>query len=157
MRTVFYITIIAGLFLSYSCKKEDIDDEPPVIDISGEDAFIKNCDTIYRGETFNFKATFTDNQELGAFSINIHHNFDHHTHTTEIEQCELDPPKEPTEDVFVFIESYDIPSGIKEYSPEISISVPSDVDKGDYHFFISLTDAEGWQTVRGLGIKILDR
>lgn len=125
--------------------------------MTGEDAFPKNCDTIYRGETFVFRAAFSDNQELGAFSIDIHHNFDNHIHTTELEQCEFDPPKTPTDSVFVFIETYEIPSGLKNYRPEIPITVPAHVDKGDYHFFIRLTDKEGWQTVMGLGIKILDK
>jgi hypothetical protein len=28
-------------------------------------------------------------------------------------------------------------------------------DPGDYHFFISLTDREGWSAQKGLNIKVL--
>nr|WP_229206214.1 DUF4625 domain-containing protein [Dyadobacter fermentans] len=34
------------------------------------------------------------------------------------------------------------------------IDVPADIDPGDYHFMIRLTDKEGWQTIRGISIKI---
>ena len=158
MSTYKYHTLILMLILLIiSCEKEDKDDIPPAIDMSAENHNPANCDTVYIGEAFVFKATFTDNNELGAYSIDIHHNFDHHTHSTQPEHCELDPQKEPTEDVFVFIETYDIPSGSKKYDANDTIFIPNDVDTGDYHFFVSLTDKEGWQTVKGISIKIMDR
>ena len=36
----------------------------------------------------------------------------------------------------------------------MEIKVPENVDSGDYHFMILLTDEEGWQTIKGLSIKI---
>ena len=30
-------------------------------------------------------------------------------------------------------------------------------DEGDYHFFISLTDKEGWSAQKGLSVKMLHR
>nr|WP_244939634.1 DUF4625 domain-containing protein [Arcticibacter tournemirensis] len=32
--------------------------------------------------------------------------------------------------------------------------MPADADPGDYHFMIKLTDKEGWQTIKGLSIKL---
>jgi hypothetical protein len=163
-----YITIIIPFFLLAlfsSCEKEDeIDKVKPVIDLSIQDAFPVNCDTLYFGESFVFKALFSDNAELGstsAFSIDIHNNFDHHSHSTEVIECKLDPKKNPV-NPFLFIEDFDIPEGVKEYETNLSISIPSgnengDYDEGDYHFFISLTDKEGWSAQKGLSIKILHR
>lgn len=153
----FIIALFLGC-LVISCTNEDLDDEYPVIDASFEQTFPQNCDTLYRGEAFQMQARFTDNKELGAYNIDIHNNFDHHSHSTEVTQCELDPEKEPTDDVFLFIsESLEIPEGLTSYVATYEIDIPANVDTGDYHFFLTVTDRRGWETRRGLSIKILDR
>jgi len=141
------------LFLTGSCENGDKDMEKPVIDNSFAGAFPKNCDTIYTGQTFYFRARFTDNAGLGSFSIHIHNNFDHHSHSTDVEACSLDPVKIP-ENPFSLIEGHDIPHGLKKYEADVAITVPPDVDTGDYHFFISLTDVTGWRAEKGISIKI---
>ncbi len=151
---VFMIMLMAA---AWACSKEDIDDEPPVIIMSEPHHSPQPCDTVYAGETFMFRATFTDNEELGAYSIDIHHNFDHHSHSTDYEECELDPTKDPTDDVFLFIETYTIPDGQITYDAEVPIEVPENADPGDYHLFVALTDKEGWQTIKGFGIKVAGR
>jgi hypothetical protein len=145
-----------------SCQKdEEIDTEKPVIDLDIQDAFPENCDTIYFGESFELKVLFTDNVELGSYSIGIHNNFDHHSHSTEVTECSLDPTKDPV-NPFLSIEDYNIPAGQSDYQTNMSISIPfgngnGDYDEGDYHFFISLTDKEGWSAQKGLSIKMLHR
>jgi len=159
---VFIISALLIAFVFAGCDKDKaIDTEKPVIDLSIHNAFPVNCDTIYFGESFEFKCLFTDNVELGSFSIDIHNNFDHHSHSTEVTECILGPVKEPVNPL-VFIEDYDIPSGLSEYETSLSISMPSDdgnkiFDEGDYHFYISLTDHEGWSTQVGLSIKMVYR
>lgn len=145
-----------------SCEKDkNIDTEKPQIDNSFSDAFPMNCDTIYFGESFNLMILLTDNMELGSFSIGIHNNFDHHSHSTEVSECNLAPIKEPV-NPFLLIEDFEIPAGQSGYQTNMSISIPSgigngDYDEGDYHFFISLTDKEGWSSQKGLSIKMLYR
>lgn len=78
------IIIMAGIILFNSCKKDDIDKEKPVIDLTIQDAFPVNCDTLYFVASFTMKVRFTDNVELGSFSIEIHQNFDHHSHSMEV-------------------------------------------------------------------------
>ncbi len=159
-KTIIFLIVMINFFVS--CKKENkIDKEKPIIDLSIKDAFPVNCDTLYFGETFTLKLLFKDNVELGSFSIDIHHNFDHHTHSTEINECLIDPVKSPI-NPFIFIHDYSIPSGLWEYQTNIAISIPSknengNFDEGEYHFFISLTDKAGWSTYKGLSIKILHR
>jgi hypothetical protein len=149
-------------FFFNSCKKDsEIDVIKPEIDLSIQNAFPVNCDTLYFGESFDLNALLTDNVELGSFSIDIHHNFDHHSHSTEVTECQLDPIKDPV-NPFLFIEEYDIPDGLAEYEPNESISIPASntegaFDEGDYHFFMSLTDSEGWSAQKGLSIKMLYR
>lgn len=155
------IPILILLLALISCGKKEIDKEKPVIDLSLADAFPVNCDTLYFGETFVFHAHFTDNAGLGSYSIDIHNNFDHHSHSTEVTECSLDPEKEPI-NPFTFINDYEMPDGLNEYETELYITIPSGngselFDAGDYHFFISLTDKEGWSQQKGLSIKILHR
>jgi len=157
--------IIFTFFLSFivipSCKEDDIDKEKPGIDLSIQDAFPVNCDTLYFGESFTLRLRFTDNAALGSFSIDIHHNFDHHSHSTEVEECNIDPVKEPV-NPYVFIQDYDITAGLSEHVTDITITIPAAdnfglYDEGDYHFYISLTDAEGWSAQKGLSVKMVRR
>ena len=153
--------LLVLLFVFAGCTDEEIDDQKPEIDLTIFGAFPGNCDTLYFDEPFIFKALFTDNVELGSYSIDIHNNFDHHSHTTEVSECNLDDIKDPV-NPFVIIEDYDIPEGLDAYevSQEITITGSDDngeFDEGDYHFFISLVDKEGWSVQKGLSIKVLRR
>jgi len=151
----FLLGVLALAFIS-SCSSDNaaIDTEYPVIDITAANSFPIQCSTIERGKTFTFKASFNDNVELGSYSLDIHHNFDHHTHSTEVNTCETDAVKKPLNPM-LFINNYTIPKGAKSYEATAQITIPADVDPGDYHFMIRLTDKEGWQTLKGLSIKIL--
>jgi len=158
--TIIFIVFLSLLVIN-SCKEDDIDKEKPGIDLTIQDAFPVNCDTLYFGEPFTMKVRFNDNAELGSFSIDIHHNFDHHSHSTEVTECNLDPIKLPV-NPYLFIQDYDIPAGLSGYVTDLTIALPSGdnnglFDEGDYHFFISLTDAEGWSAQKGLSVKMVRR
>lgn len=164
----FLSIILFGLLITLfnSCETDtiEIDKQKPNIDLGIQGAFPLNCDTVYFGETFNFKVLFTDNTELGskkAFSIDIHNNFDHHSHSTEVTECTFGPIKVPI-NPFVFIQDYDIPSGLKQFETNTLITIPlgntkGEFEEGDYHFFVSLTDKSGWSAQKGLSIKIVRR
>ncbi len=156
------ILILVVFVLFFSCeKKEEIDTEKPEIDLDIQDAFPIQCDTLYFGESFILKVRFTDNVELGSYNIDIHHNFDHHSHSYTIEECNLAPIKEPG-NPFVFIEDYPVPDGESDYTTNLSIKIPTQnnegqFDEGDYHFHINLSDKEGWSIPFGMSIKFLYR
>lgn len=151
-----YIALIAVIPIFWSCDDTVKDEELPVIDMTSETAFPQNCVTVYRGESFTFNARFTDNIELGSYSIEMHHNFDHHSHSTSSEECEMGAVKSAVKPL-LFIDEYTIPDGKTEYSANIEINVPADVDTGDYHFMVRLTDKSGWQTFKGISVKVGDR
>lgn len=153
IKRIIGVFAIASALLSCSKDSEITDTEYPVIAISDADTFPVQCSTIARGETFTFRTKFSDNVALGSFSLDVHHNFDHHTHSTEVDDCKLDPVKIP-EDPFLYIASFDIPDAPQTYDASVEITVPTDVDPGDYHFMIRVTDREGWQTMKGLSVKI---
>ena len=119
--TVLLLFLLIGVV---SCDKEkNIDTEKPEINNDFTDSFPVNCDTLYFGEAFVLKVKFTDNVELGSFSIGIHNNFDHHSHSTDVEECQLLPVKIPV-NPFVFIKEYEIPAGLDEYLAVTVINIP---------------------------------
>lgn len=153
-KSFLFLTLVLSLF---SCGEDnDHDMEKPIIDMSDAASFPSTCDVVYRGETFTFRALFSDNQELGNYNIEIHNNFDHHSHSTDDVECEPDEKKTPV-NPFIYNKSLSIPRGAVSYNAELEISVPHDVDTGDYHFMIRLTDKSGWQQLKAVGIKIRDR
>lgn len=145
------LLVVAQLFIS--CSKEEVDIEPPVIHIDHNEAFPVSCAVIYAGHFFDLNMHVTDNVELGSFSISIHHSFNHHTHSTEDVFCPESPEKDPI-NPWVYIEVDDIPKGLKQFTIKKQINVPRNVDNGDYHLMIRVTDNKGWQTVKGIPIKI---
>lgn len=157
MKKLSLLSLCLVLILMLSnCSKETtepIDTIYPEIITNTNDAFPKQCSVIKRGESFVFKALVSDNAELGSLNLDIHHNFDHHTHSTELEECDMEAIKQPVKP-FLLIKNVVIPAGQKSYQASAEIQVPADVDPGDYHFMIRLTDKEGWQTIKGLSIKI---
>lgn len=161
MLKLSFALILLILLFSSCQKKDEIDKEKPQIDVSFDDAFPKNCDTLYFGESHIITLQFSDNVELGSFNISIHNNFDHHSHTTETAMCVQDPVKTPV-NPYSYIQDFSIPPGTKSYKAQIVLNIPTSnqqgfFDEGDYHFFISLTDRSGWSTVKGLSIKMKRR
>lgn len=160
MKKMLFVLFISALMLS-SCSTESPDQEQPLIHYSLNDGFPQNCDTIWINETFTFMAAFSDNQELGSFSIEIHENFDHHSHSTDPVICELMEKRDPVHP-FNFLQDFQIPEGLTYYEAKINISVPDSIgsgqtDEGDYDLFISLTDRQGWKSSKIINIKILRR
>lgn len=164
-KNVLLTILLPVLFVFFvGCDQEGVDEEKPRIDISMSGAFPLNCDTLYFGETFVMRLLLSDNERLGdvnALSVDIHNNFNHHSHSTEVTECSLSDIKTPV-NPFTLINDYDIPSGLSQYETEIPIAIPAgdgngDYDEGDYHFFIRVTDHQGWSAQKGLSVKLLRR
>lgn len=157
-----------------SCNKDDdktIDIEKPDIDISMNDASPANKATFYFGEGIPLKFLLSDNEELGSYSINIHSNFDHHSHSTE-EEGEEQHHEESEEhhhengddgEAYYFTLDFTIPDSRKEFLVDTKIDLQAQSDDGDkyeggdYHFMITVTDKAGFSTFKALEIKILYR
>ncbi len=151
-------TMIMGATICLNACSNDNDDpttndqeKPKIVD--GELPNPIDCQVYKRGEVISFQYTFTDNVELGNFNIEIHNNFDHHTHSTSAGDCPLDPKKSP---VYPWVYNQDeiIPAGLKSYDAKVNITIPKDIDPGDYHFMIRVTDKAGWQELKAVSIKI---
>lgn len=156
-KKILFCSLI-GLFL-LGCSNSDNDSkdmEKPVIDMSGSEASPRNCVVLYRGESFSFRAVFSDNQELGNYNIEIHNNFDHHSHSTDNVECDLEPKKSPV-NAFIYNQDFPVPPGKTMFEADQEIEIPADVDTGDYHFMVRVTDKAGWQQLRAISLKIAER
>lgn len=142
---------MVALLPGCSSGEPEIDTTYPVI--SSEGMFPQPCAVLERGKTHTFVVTFSDNRELGSFKLDIHHNFDHHNHSTSEEKCEEDPVKKAV-DPFLLILSENIPAGNTRYTANLPVTIPAGVDEGDYHFAVGVTDKTGWQTIKTMSIKI---
>lgn len=146
---------VALLGLGVSCVKEnDADMEKPVIE-NIADASPVNCEVFQRGGEIHFHYVFADNVGLGNFNIEIHNNFEHHTHSTEGGECDWLPDKDPV-NPWVFNQDYAIPDAPLDYDAYLTIPIPEDIDTGDYHFMIRLTDTAGWQQIKSVSIRIIE-
>ena len=152
IKTPITLMLLCALCACGSSSKEQ-DKVPPEIIPIGDYASPRNCQVFQRGGTLPFAYAFGDNVELGSFNLEIHNNFDHHTHSTEAGECKQDPVKEPVHP-WIYNKDYPIPANLDYYESEISIPIPSDIDPGEYHFMIRVTDASGWQQLRSVSIRI---
>ena len=138
------------VFVLFACGSEtDKDMQKPVIEIH----FPQNCVEWPRGERFTFTAHFSDNEELGSYNIEVHHNFDHHSHSTDNAECEMDEKKTPV-NAWIFNQDYVIPPGLQAFEAGDQITVPAGIDTGDYHFMVRLTDKSGWQQLAAVSVKV---
>lgn len=114
-----------------------------------------------------FRYIFEDDVELGSFNIEVHSNFDHHSHSTEADnhdhegaECEEHNHEhgggEPEGDgeAWYFNKDYSIPAGQKTYEAHLDIPIPANAKHGAYHFMVKLTDKAGFSTHKALSIII---
>lgn len=162
MKTIIKFTSLTLLIITFfACSNEggtdtvEVDKQKPTITINYDNGFPKSCSVLKRGKKYTIKVKVSDNLALASYAIDIHNNFDHHTHDDQGSKCNLDPIKTPVKP-FVFMKNYTIKSKPKEYEISQLISIPKDKDIGDYHCQISVTDVTGWQSRTSVDIKIED-
>lgn len=152
------IALTTGIFFT-SCSSDDDsvakDEEKPEITINYEAGFPKSCAELVKGQTYNIRARISDNMALAAFSLDIHHNFDHHTHDDQGVQCDLEPVKEAVNPM-LYMENFSLADGPVSYEIDIPITISENVDTGDYHCMFSVTDQTGWQSRTSVDIKIIE-
>lgn len=153
-RITIFLLIIVATVLGCSNDDNDVDKTKPTIDIS-KSAF-QNCTEVKKGGPFTFSAVVSDNVALGSYSFDIHHNFDHHTHSTEagVVECSDAPDKTPI-NPFKLIKTSTITGSPKTYTITQQFTIPEEYEEGDYHFMIKVTDKAGWSELKGLSFKLI--
>ncbi|MBR1878804.1 MAG: DUF4625 domain-containing protein [Paludibacteraceae bacterium] len=166
-KNIILLFALGAMIIGFAaCEKTAKDLTPPVIDEAG---FLPaDCDIYYLGDTIQVHFVCSDDTELGNFNIEIHNNFDHHTHGTSSVDCdgeegddhhhdgdeEHEHEHEAVEGAWVFNQDYAIVRGLSSDTVDIAIPVPADVLEGDYHFMLRLTDRAGWQTLKAVAIHL---
>lgn len=156
MKKIFYLIALLSVFTACNDdNNEDKDTQMPVITDDGIQAVPSDCQSFQRGDTIHFFYIFKDNNCLGKYNLEIHNNFNHHTHSTSSVECDKEDNKQPV-NPWVYNQDFDIPSGLKIFNAQTDIAVPEDIDCGEYHFMIRLTDRAGWQQLRSAAIRITE-
>jgi hypothetical protein len=146
----------ALLIVGCSNNDEDLKDlEKPTITVAYKNGFPKSCSTLQRGKEHIVSVKVSDNLALASYGIDVHNNFDHHTHDDQGEKCELNSVKSP-KNPFVYLVNKDIVGNVKQFEIKHVLKIPANVDIGDYHCQISVVDVTGWQSRTSLDIKIVD-
>ena len=155
-KNVLSLLLLCALCACSSSDEEATKDmQQPVITDQGITANPIDCQVYQRGETIPFHYVFTDDRELGNFNIEIHNDFEHHTHSGSAVECESDDKKDPV-NPWVYNRDFTIPAAQRSYDAQINIPIPADIDPGEYHFMVRLTDKAGWQQLKAVAIRIAE-
>lgn len=101
------------------------------------------------------KATFTDNDELARYAVDIEQNFEHIGYTTSDQGCNFDPDKIPF-NPFKYVVVEEISPGLKVFTKELDILVPENTDKGDYPMVVYAQDKRGLQNLYSISLKMVN-
>ncbi|MCR5821088.1 MAG: DUF4625 domain-containing protein [Bacteroidaceae bacterium] len=155
IRKSIYSLLLVCTFAACSSDEETLKDMTyPEISLEGYTYLPSDCDVYMRGDTIPVRYLLTDNVELGSYNIEIHHNFTHHTHSTSSVECPLEAIKK-AENPWVYNYDSQIPAGMSSYNLSFNIPIPSNIDPGDYHFMLRLTDKAGWTQLHAVAIKVI--
>ena len=139
MKTKIYFTtiLVISVLAFFSCDKEDSDTTKPVIDLhepaEGQALLIGSEKGVH------FEMDLSDDVMLKSYKIDIHNNFDHHSHGGTRAEGEGRVP-------FVFNRSYDVSGKKNVHVHHHDIVFPEDATPGDYHLMVYCTDAAGNET-----------
>lgn len=141
MKTRIYLSIIglmAFSFLFVSCSKDDEGDTvKPVINLlePEEGVVLKIGDA----NGVHFEMDIADNEAIASYKINIHNNFDGHSHTRASEGGTTKP--------FAFERTYTDKAGQKQARVHNhDIKIPADATPGNYHLMVYCLDRSGNET-----------
>jgi hypothetical protein len=113
-----------------SCKKDDPDNQKPVIASINEPA---DGDTLYTGTEFHITGSVTDNEALSQLKIDIHNADDGHSH-------ERINGASHWETIIV------VSLSGKNQSIDEHIDIPAEAAAGKYHIILTAVDAAGNQS-----------
>jgi hypothetical protein len=132
MKTITIILIVGFVSTLFSCKKAD-NEAPAISNVKVNNS--TNTIDFHPGESFILTGLLTDNQELSQLKIDIHHDFDGHSHKSSTIR-------------FSKIIITDI-SG-ESYSVEETIEITENSSSGFYHGTITAVDKAGNQSLNEL-------
>ncbi len=143
--TVKLFATFAAALLSFSLVScdESGDTTKPTIELSGP----AEGKELTANNDVHFKAELSDDVALGSYKIDIHPNFDDHSHSRSGDSS--------TED-FSYNNTWDDIAGQRNASlHHHKIFIPANATLGDYHFILYCVDAAGNEAYVVHNIKII--
>lgn len=138
------LIISTSLFFN-ACSDKNIDSEAPVITLNEP----KNEDAIKIGDPagVHSEMELSDNIKLSSYKVNIHSNFDHHSHTRADESAVETAAFEYTK-VFMEAEGEKLSTKKNAHIHHHEIIIPATfngkpIKEGEYHFIVYCTDLAG--------------
>lgn len=123
--SILSLIALSVVFLNACDSDDEVDVTAPTITLE-EPGY---GEAFAAGGTIHFDALFEDDIKLASFSVNIHNNFDGHSHG----RIAVSP--------FTYEESFTL-SG-KSADKHVDIDVSADATAGPYHLVVVAIDAEG--------------
>ncbi|MEC4113019.1 DUF4625 domain-containing protein [Myroides pelagicus] len=157
----FYSLLASAFFTSCTSSDDNLDTEPPVVDLIAPADGAK----LEAGKDIHFDMNVSDNVALATYNVDIHGNFDghghgdgNHTHSITVlagdhtHDAENEARKE-----FKFNETWDDIYGKKNDNVHHhKIIIAADAKRGNYHFAVKVLDKAGNQTMVFRNIEIVD-
>jgi len=138
------VILIMG-FIMVSCNDDEVDNAKPTINLIAP----SNNAVLHVGGEVHFDCGFADDVELRSYKIEIHNNFDGHTH----ESVALKSVKEEHGHPWTYTNTWNFESGKKnEDVHHHTIQIPETIlvdgvdeltAEGEYHFGVFCVDAAG--------------
>ena len=134
MKTKNYFIAILAISAAtfFSCDNNDSDTTKPVIELhepaEGQALLIGSEEGVH------FEMDLSDDVMLKSYKIDIHNNFDHHSHDTRVTGTTVD---------FTFNRAYDVSEQRTAHIHHHDIVIPANATPGDYHLMVYCTDAAG--------------
>ncbi len=140
-KTTFASLALAGAFITVftACSDDEgsTDLTAPVIEVLDPEW----GEAFAAGEHIHFDANLSDNDGLASFQVDIHNNFDGHSHGRSTAH-------DPSLVKFSYLESFDVPSGAKNYNAHLhdDIEIVENALAGPYHLIVNAIDINGNST-----------
>ena len=127
-----FVVVLAVASTACDNENENTDLEPPAIELIHPES----RETIPAGENIVVEATFTDNQALATYSIDIHNAFDDHGHGRILEDPDLQE--------FIYKNNFELPATtMNTIILEEEIRIVENSIAGPYHFIVQAIDEQG--------------
>ncbi|MDG5799870.1 DUF4625 domain-containing protein [Marinilabiliaceae bacterium ANBcel2] len=136
------IFLIATLLIYMACSDDNVDTEPPEIEIVKPIEY----DSVIKGDTLFVEANVWDNEYLNSWKIDIHDNFDGHTHKNgSLKNSDQNIDEAENDELIAWnlILEDSFPKDKSKYQIKKQIKVPENAEEGEYHLGVFASDKWG--------------